>query len=730
MAQRKAFSFCRICSGCCGMEMTIDDHDRIVSIRGDKAQPLTKGYACFKGLQADDAHHSPNRLLQPLKRMPDGSFAPISSGQALDEIAERMRGILEREGPDALALFAGNGSILNTSANGMHRSFMAAVGSKQFFTTLTIDQSAKLVSFERMGAWGGGLPDLEQSDVGLMFGVNPLVSHSATGYLTVDPSRRLKRAKARGFKLIMIDPRRTETARHADLFVQPVPGEDAAIAAGLLRIILTEGWHDPAFCETYVGAGRMAALRAAVEPFTPEKVADRARIEAAELVRVAEMFARDHKRGHAYASTGVNMAPFSNVAQHMIDCLNVVCGRFRQPGDRAPADMVRPIHQPRAEVIPAPRSWTAGEPSRIRGVGAMFGERMTGTLSEEILTPGPGQIRALIVDGANIAASLPDNRRSAEAFAALDLMVVIEPYMTATAHFAHYIIPPTMQYERADLPISVPGFPLVPDNWCQYAPAVLKPPAGADVVDDWYVFWSLAKRLGKTITYEGKRELDMVRPPTTDDLLAIRLEGGLLTLDELKQHPSGRMYDVPTSIVQRGEIGARFDVMPADVAEELDQYWTGKPNAVGAKLEAHRGFLLSSRRLRDVFCSNGTHLDSQRARVTESPVFMHPADMTRLDLASGDEVEVASGAGHVIASVREDDTMKPGVVSLAHGWGGMPDAADDNGPCVNRLIDTAAQCEAVNAMPWMSALRVDVRLHRRRPNQPSAPGWRQPQVDA
>jgi anaerobic selenocysteine-containing dehydrogenase len=395
MTTRTATSFCRICPACCVMVLTIDDNERIVNIKPDKQHPMTKGYACFKGLQAEDAHHSPRRILRPLKRQPDGTFTEISSEQAFDEIAEKMRAIIDREGVEAISMFTGNGSVLTSSAVAMQSSFWAALGSTQRYSTMTLDQSAKIVSFERMGGWAAGMPDLEQSNVALMFASNPLNSHSATGYLVVDPTRRLKRAKARGLKLIVIDPRDTETARHADLFVQPLPGQDAVIAAGLLRIILREGWHDREFCDRYVSVSGLQILREMVKPFTPDMVATRAGIESAQLHAVAEMFARDHKKGHAYASTGTNMAPYSNVAQHMVDCLNVVCGRFRRPGDRMVVDMLAPESSVRAEVIPPPRSWQQFPASRIRGIGRLMGEKLSGTLAEEILTPGEGQINVI-----------------------------------------------------------------------------------------------------------------------------------------------------------------------------------------------------------------------------------------------------------------------------------------------------------------------------------------------
>ena len=711
MATQTFKSFCRICAGNCGLEITVDDDDKILNVRGDKDQPMTKGYACFKGLEVEETHHSPARLLQPLRREDDGSFTSIPIEQALDEVAQRLGKIISERSDNAVGLFAGNGGVQNSSAHAMQKSFMSALGSDQYYTTVTIDQSSKLVSFERMGGWAAGLQDLDQSDVLLLIATNPIVSLAAIGSLVVDPTRRLKRAKAGGLNLIVIDPRRSETVRYADLFLQPIPGQDAAIAAGLLRIILDESWHDEAFCARHVGSEGMRSLRSAIEPFTEELVEERARLEAGQLRRVAEMFARDNKRGHATACTGTSMSPFSNVAQHLVDCLNVVCGRFRRPGDQAVVDMLSPDAPVHAEVIPPPRSWQAVSPSRIRGVGRLFGEKLSGTLAEEILTPGTEQIKALIVDGANIANSMPDQPKMLEALHSLDLLICIEPYMTATASLAHYIFPPKMQFERSDLPISVPGFAIVPDNWSQYAPAAMRPPKGSNVIDDWYFFWSIAKRLNLQIIYDGKLALDMSTAPTTDDLLSIRLSGARVSLEELKRYPSGKIFDIPSAVVVPGkQPGPKFDVMPGDVAKELKQFFEHDANQSSGTSNATYKFLLSSRRMRDMFCSNGTHLDSFLKRTPENPALINPLDLKELKISSGEMVDIRSEHGIISAVVRADGTMKRGVISVAHGWGGSADGDLGSRPCVNRLID-CTQSEAVNAMPWMSAIPVNVVRH-------------------
>src|SRR5262249_40509268 len=429
--------------------------------------------------------------------------------------------LIERDGPDSIGLYVGNGGIYNAAAYAMHYSFMAALGSPQHYTTVTIDQSAKLVSFERMGGWAAGVQGIEAADVFMVFGCNPLVSHNGLNFLVADPTKRLKEAKARGLKLIVIDPRNTETARHADRFLQPIPGQDAAIAAGVIRLILEEGWEDRDFCERHVGAHALAVLRRSVDPFTPELVTRRAGLKTGQLRAAADMFARDGRRGSVIASTGLDMAPSSNVAQHLVDCINVICGRFRRAGDPSLVDMLSPDLPVYAEVIPAQRSWLHLPPSRIRGVGGFFRERMTGTLPEEILTPGKGQIRCLLIDGGNPAITVPDQRRMVEAMRSLELAVAIEPYMTVTARLSDYILPPKMQYERPDLPLSIAGFALVTENWLQYTDALIRVPPGSELVDDWYGFWSLAKRLGFPIIYNEKVELNMETPPSTEELLAI-----------------------------------------------------------------------------------------------------------------------------------------------------------------------------------------------------------------
>lgn len=710
----QAVSFCRICSGGCGTRLTIGPDQRIVSIRGDQDNGLSKGYACFKGLQAHEAHNHPDRLLTAMKMQPDGSHTPIPVEQALDEVAEKLAAILVADGPEAVGAFCGNGSMPNSTAYSMIRSFVGAIGSSQYYSTLTIDQSAKMVSFGRLGAWAGGARELDEMDVLLMFGANPLISHACSGVLCFDPVRLLKEAKTNGLKLIMVDPRETETGYFADLMVRPLPGQDAAICAGLIRMILAEGWHDAEFCAIHVGADRMDALRTAVEPFGEAAVEQRAGMEPGALLAMAAMFARDSARGIAYASTGPNMTAYSNLAQHMVELLNIVCGRFPRAGDPVRRSNPQvPFSQKVAQVVPASRPWEQMAPSRIRGVGSLFGERLSGTLADEILTPGSGQLKALIVAGGNPATSLPNQRKAAQALRSLDLLVTIDPWMSATAQLADYIFAPMMQYEQAGLSLDIPSFDFWPGSWAQYTPAIIPAPEGSEVVEDWYPFWGLAKRLGVTIDYAGQGPLDMVNRPTSEDLLGHKLTHAQVPFGTVVRHPNGRYFveDLGTVAASLPGQEGRFDVMPADVAADLAEF-AARMDVAGRNRRNGRdyGFLMVTRRLRDVFNSTGIQLASVRKRTPTNPAWLNGEDMAELGITEGDPVELRSSHGAITLTAARDDKLRRGCVQTTHGWGGLPGKgeAPHDGVCVNQLIDDEEHYEALNAMPHFSAVPVDV----------------------
>ncbi|WP_174189371.1 molybdopterin-dependent oxidoreductase, partial [Nocardia barduliensis] len=490
-ATARRVSYCRLCASSCGVLLDLED-GRIARVLGDARHPITRGYTCPKGRRAGDLAHGPDRLTTSLRRTGD-TLLPIRADQATIEIAGRLREITERHGPDSVALFMGTQQNFAALTPPMAHAWFRGTGSHKLFSTMTIDQSAKWVVAERMGSYLGGRQRLEDADVWLLAGTNPVVSGNGgdgDGAVPHTPSVTLRAARARGLRLIVVDPRRTETAALADLHLAPRPGTDAVLFAGLLRVILTESGLDAAFCARF--AADLDALSAAVSMVTPAVVEARCGLPPDLLHAAARMFARG-PRGMATTGTGVCMGPHSNLTEHLVTAMNVVCGRYRREGE--PADdravLARSV-PPRAEVAPPTRG-AAGFRSRIGGFRALRGELPSGILADEILEPGPDRVRALIVSGGNPATALPDRARTERALRSLELLVCLDPRLSATARLAHYVIAPPTMYERADHTVIME--PFFPRPFAQYTPAVLAPPPG--VVEDWRFFFDLAVASGQ-----------------------------------------------------------------------------------------------------------------------------------------------------------------------------------------------------------------------------------------
>jgi anaerobic selenocysteine-containing dehydrogenase len=714
--QQEAFASCRICAGRCGLRISLED-GRITAIHGDKANPLTRGYACVKGVKLHEAHYSPERLHHALKRGPDGGFEPIPLDQALDEIAARLGALIDEHGPAAVAAYKGTMAYTNVLANEMLAAFLRAIGSAALYSTMTIDQSAKWVTCERLGSWGAGKDPFETADVLLMVGTNPLVSLATFNFALQNPVKQMREAKARGLKLIVIDPRLTETARAADLHLQPLPGEDPAVLAGLLHIVLAEGWHDVAFCAEHVAG--LDALKRAVAPFTPDVVARRAGIAAQALVDAAKLFAEPiceagvqrRKRGSAASGTGPNMAPHGNLAEHLLECLNVVCGRLARPGDRVMnPGVLGPRQARRAEVIPPRRGWEHS-PKSPGGFGMLFGERMTGALVDDIVDDGPGRVRGLIVSGGNPAIAIPGARSAADALGRLELLVAIDPFMTPTARLAHYVLPPRMMLERHDVFDRTYETIVTLAPYGHYDRPVIHPPEGSEAVEDWVLFWELARRLGRTLELDGVA-LQMDRPPSSEELIALLLRDSQVPFDELRRHAAGRIFDVLPMQVEPGAAlnGARFEVAPSDVLEELTTV-ADAPRRDGADFP----YRLAVRRLRDVQNTMYHTTPESRARAPTNVAYLHPADLEKLSIEPGAPARITSAHGAVVVQTSPDPALRPGVVSITHGWGALPDEdGPEPGVNVNQLTSGTEGRDPINAMPTMTGLGVRV--------EPLAPG--------
>ncbi|MEN0135984.1 MAG: molybdopterin-dependent oxidoreductase [Rhodococcus sp. (in: high G+C Gram-positive bacteria)] len=691
-------SYCRLCASSCGVLLDVED-GRIARVLGDAHHPVSGGYTCPKGRRGGDLVHGPDRLTTSMRRTAAGAHEPVPVAGAVTEIAARLRTIVDRHGPDAVALFMGTQQNFAALTPPMARAWFRGTGSHKLFSTMTIDQSAKWVVAERMGTYLGGRQRFEDADVWLLAGTNPVVSGNGgdgDGAVVQNPSVTLRAARERGLRLIVVDPRRTETAALADIHLAPRPGTDAVLFAGLLHVVLTERLHDADFCRRYVAD--VPALTAAVSGVTPAVVQRICGVPAGDVVAAARVFAGG-ARGMATTGTGLCMGPHSNLAEHLVATLNVVCGRYLREGERADDRAVLTRHQPaRVEVAPPTRAYEHGFRSRIGGVRAIRGELPSGILADEILEPGPDRVRALIVSGGNPAAALPDRGKALRALRSLDLLVCVDPRMSDTARLADYVIAPTTMYERADHTAIME--PFFPRPFAQFTPAVVPPPPG--VVDDWRFFLDLAAASGQPVKFAG-RILDPAAPPTSEQLLAMTAERGRVPFADLVAAPHGHLAGDSGAVVgPAGEEGAghRLMLMPGDVRGELRAALTG--TAVTEQFP----LLLTVRRIREAVNSTGTRVPGLVPGGT-NPASLHPDDLAALDIADGQAVTVRSASGHLRATARADGTLARGTVSMTHCFGSV-DPRENVGVNVNALTGTDDGVQSINAMPTMTAVPVAV----------------------
>ena len=707
-------TFCRFCHAACPLHVDVEinstgarTQEVVVAVRGIMEDPLFEGYTCIKGRQLADQHHAPDRLRNPLQRSDDGSFVEVTSKNALDDIAHRVQAIIAAHGPRAVATYTGTGAFQNSISMPVTQAFHSGIGSPSFYTSITIDQPAHLTSRLRMGAWEAGWQNFRDADVLLAIGYNPLVSSYAPagGLQGTNPFVRLRRAKERGMKLIVIDPRRSELASFADLWLPVKPGEDPTLLAGLINVILQENLHDKDFCDRWVD--QLDDLRSAVAPFNPEMVATRCEVEAADVLTAARMFAAG-PRGTAGTGTGPNMAAHSTLMEHLALTLNAICGRVNREGDVLESgNFLYPGDTRRAQVI-APSDPAPGTPHRVRGLKGMPGEMLTNALAEEILEPGEGKVRCLFVCGGNPVVAFPDQLKTIAAMKDLELLVVIDHRMTPTAELAHYVIPPRLELERADVPTVMDR--RFASAYVSYTPAVLQ--ADGDLLSEWEVFAGLAQRLGTRIPLPGG-DLPLDGSANDDMVLDYAFAKSRLAMSEIRAKRSTIHEELAIKVVAADpDASARFAVAPPDVVEEISVVLSEKTGAevIDGFDPTKFPFRLISRRLKHVLNSLGREIPGLARVGTTNAAYMNPLDMRDLSLSDGELVRITSPSGEVVGVAEGSDTIKRGVISMSHSWGGSITDEDVrlHGTPTNRLCTVDSGRDPINGMAIQSAIPIAV----------------------
>lgn len=698
-------SFCRFCHANCAMLVTVED-GKVASVRGDPDDPMFGGYTCIKGRQLPDAHNLPDRITQSLVRGEDGRFAPAAMTDALDRAGAQLKAIVDEYGPHSVAVYCGTYAFQNSAGVGAAMAFAQGLGTRNFYTSVTLDQPAKVYTTARYGQWMGGPNTFADADVALFIGNNPIVSHYAPpgGLPPFSPSRRLRDAKAAGLKLIVADPRESDVAGHADIYLPVRPGEDPALLAGMIHVILDEALYDRNFVAAHVDG--LDELRAAVAAFTPDRAAERAGVDAEQIVAAARLFASGSK-GCAVTGTGPEMAGKGVLTEYLVSALNILCARFCQEGEKSAIPRVFTPQTPRrAQVAPPAAMYGEGFPkSRIRDLGMLGFEMPCNVMADEILTPGEGQIRALICIGGNPEIAFPNQEKVVEALESLDLLVAVDVRMAATARRADIILAPKMCLEREDITNLSEWWYETP--YARYTEAIVEAPG--DTLDEYEMLWELAKRLGTDMPLAGG-PCPMDERPDKQSFLDLMSAGCLVPPSQVRaDQEEGRavIYEDLHPLVEPAdpEEAHKFNLAAADMPHALADYGEDSPDDAGFD------FRLVSRRSRHRFNSSGHHLPKLREKRTTNPAFLHPDDLRDLGLAENDIVAISSPRATIYGVAAASDKLRRGVISMAHAFGDGAAGKDDvreKGNSTNRLVDETVDYDPLTGHSVQSAIPVRI----------------------
>jgi anaerobic selenocysteine-containing dehydrogenase len=684
---------CNLCEAICGLELTVEGDGpdlRVTAIRGNDQDPLSRGYICPKGVSLADVHADPDRLRTPVRRVGEGADAEwvdIGWDEALDLVADGLARAVNEHGRDAIGVYLGNPNAhaLGSATHGL--AMVKTLRTRNRFSASSVDQIPhQLVAWQLYGhQLLLPIPDIDRTSYFLVFGANPMASNGSL--MTVpDFPNRLRDLRARGGRMVVVDPRRTETAKVADehLFVRP--GSDAVVILAMVRTLFEEALTRPAPYVDHVD--RVSEL---VEPFTPEAAERVSGIAADDVRRLArELAAADGSA--AYGRIGVSTTGFGSLAQWGIQCLNILTGSFDHPGGVL-------FTEPAVDFV-ARRFVGTGHydlwRSRVRGIPEYGGELPAAVMREEIETPGDGQIRAMLTIAGNPVLSTPDGRRLGEAFDSLDFMAAIDIYLNETTRHADVILPPTTALERDHYDIVFHG--LAVRNTARFTPAVLPKPDGA--MHDHEIYRELALRVQKRLVRRPSlrtrlRQRARLAVTPTRILAGLLRTNGVTTLKQLRAHPEG--IDLgplrPTMPERLQTKDKRIDLAPDLVVSDLPRLRTWFDERLSSSPD---GLVLIGRRHKqdnNAWFHNIERVNRGRPR---HRLLMHPDDLSARGITDGALVRVASRVGEVTVDVQASDDMMPGVVSLPHGYGHQVDgtrlsrATKVPGVSINDLTDPEA----------------------------------------